>query len=82
MSELKIRKFVNILAFVCLILCAILVVVSKWVPFLGEIASWLAILVVAISAFLFIKAKRNPAYLFVFLICIALIVGFKIWILI
>ena len=82
MNELKIRKFVNILAFICLILCAILVSVSKWVPYLGEIASWVALFVVAFSAFIFIRAKRSPVYMFIFIICIALIVGFKIWILI
>ena len=82
MSELGFRKFVNILAFIGIILCAICVVVSKWVPLLGEIAGWIGIFVMSVSAFLFVKAKRNPAYLLVYLLALAIIIGFKIWILI
>jgi len=82
MSELGFRKFVNILAFIGIILCAVCVAVGKWVPFVGEVASWIALAVVALSAFLFVKAKRNPVYLFVYFIALAIIVAFKIWILI
>ena len=82
MSELGFRKFVNALAFVGIILCAICVVVGKWLPIIGEVASWIGIAVTAISAFLFIKAKRSPVYLLVFFIALAVIIAFKIWILI
>ncbi len=82
MSELGFRKFVNALAFVGILLCAICIAIGKWFPFIGEIASWIAIAVTALSAFLFIKAKRSPVYLFVFFIALAVIVAFKIWILI
>ena len=82
MSELGFRKFVNILAFVGLVASAIAVAVSKWVPFVGEIASWIALFIVAVCSFLFVKAKRSPVYLFVFIISLAVIIGFKIWILI
>lgn len=82
MSELGFRKFVNILAFVGLVASAIAIAVSKWVPFLGEIASWIAIFIVAVCAFLFVKAKRSPVYLLIFVLSLATIIGFKIWILI
>lgn len=82
MSELGFRKFVNILAFLGIILCAVGVAVGKWFPLFGEIASWIALFVTALSAFLFVKAKRNPVYLLVFFIALGVIVGFKIWILI
>ena len=82
MSELGFRKFVKALAFIGLILCAICIVIGKWFPILGEIASWIGIAVTALSAFLFIKAKRSPVYLLVFFIALAIIIAFKIWILI
>lgn len=81
MSELGFRKFVNVLAFVGIVLCAVCVVISKWVPFLSEIAGWIGLFIVAVCAFLFVKAKRSPVYLLIYIISVGLIVGFKIWIL-
>ena len=81
MSELGFRKFVNTLAFIGIIACAISIIISKWVPFLGEIGGWIGIFVMAVSAFLFVKAKRSPVYMLIYILSVAVIIGFKIWIL-
>lgn len=79
MSEFSFRKITNFIAFVGIILCALSVVVGKWVPIFNEVAGIIGLLVTALCAFFFIKAKRSIVYSLLFVGAIAVIIIFKAW---
>ena len=79
MSGISLSKVVNFIAFVAVILCAVSVVIGKWVPLFGEIAGIIALIVVCVSAFFYVSAKRNTTFMILYVVAIILIVVFKVW---
>jgi len=84
MTELKLKKLAQAAAYYAIIIVAIALVLNYFSIF-GEVASILykvaniiAYILVAISAFFYVKIKRNLVYMITYIVAVVLMVIFMI----
>lgn len=83
-TELKMKKFLNALAFVVLVISGIALVVSlvlgklsvaqNFANVLRQIAYCLAFVVTAVVAFNYVRTKRSNVWLIVYIVCVIFVV--------
>ena len=83
-SELKMKKFLNAMAFVVLVISGIALVVSlvlgklsvaqNFANILRQIAYCLAFIVTAVVAYSYVRTKRSTAWLVIYIICVIFVV--------
>lgn len=77
-KSLNFQKFFNLLAFIAVIGVAVALTVGKIFPQLGGalqiVAQFIAYIVTAISAFYYIRPKKNIVYLISYIVACVLIV--------
>lgn len=83
-TELKMKKFLNAMAFIVLVISGIALVVSlvlgklnaaqNFANVLKQIAYCLAFVVVAIVAYGYVRTKRSTAWLVIYVVCVIFVV--------
>lgn len=81
-NELKIKQFFNMLAWVAVMFVGVALVLDYIFNATGgiisKIASALAYIIASIDAYYFVRTKRNPVYLILYIISVILIIVFLI----
>ena len=83
-NELRVKKFINGVAFCVLVISGIALVVSlilgklevaqNFANILRQISYCLAFIVVSVSAYSYVRTKRSAGWLIVYIICVLFVV--------